>query len=81
MRELALSLIYYGVARPQRWPPLVLGKADHRVLSSGKLTLALTSYNSWKKDPAPHLDSTAELTPVAGVGEGCTGDPALKARA
>lgn len=76
-----LPLICYRVARAQRWPPLVVRKAVHRVMSSGKLTLSLISFNTWEKDPAPYLDSTAELTPVAGVGARHTGDPALKARA
>lgn len=37
--------------------------------SPGKLTLPPTSCSTWEKCPAPHLNSTAELTLVAGVGE------------
>lgn len=42
----------------------------HRVMSLGKLTLSLTSHDTWEKGPAPHLDSIAGLTLVIGAGEG-----------
>lgn len=46
---------------------MAVGELVHVVMRSGELALAL---NSWKADPAPHLDSTTELTLVdRGSGE------------
>lgn len=53
---------------PHNTPTLLsraVKKAAHRVMSTKKLFLSISSYSSWRAGPAPYLDRKAELTLVA----------------
>lgn len=47
--------------------PQAVKKAAHRVMSTKKPFLSISSYSTWRAGPAPYLDRKAGLTLVVGT--------------